>query len=29
MVYIVDADGRIAYVVNGGAEAISAAVRAL
>lgn len=29
VVYIVDADGRIAYVVTGGAEAISAAVRAL
>jgi protein SCO1/2 len=29
IVYIVDADGRIAYVVTGGAEAISAAVRAL
>jgi cytochrome oxidase Cu insertion factor (SCO1/SenC/PrrC family) len=29
MVYVVDANGRIAYVVDGGAEAISAAVRAL
>lgn len=29
IVYIVNADGRIAYVVNGSAEAISAAVRAL
>ncbi|HEX6211819.1 MAG TPA: SCO family protein [Methylomirabilota bacterium] len=29
MVYVVGADGRIAYVVNGGASAISAAVRGL
>jgi protein SCO1/2 len=29
MVYVVGADGRITYVVNGGAEAIAAAVRAL
>lgn len=29
VVYVLDADGRIAYVVNGGAEAIAAALRAL
>ena len=29
IIYIVDAGGRIAYVVSGGAEAIAAAVRAL
>jgi protein SCO1/2 len=29
IVYIVDAGGRIAYVVNGGVEVISAAIRAL
>jgi cytochrome oxidase Cu insertion factor (SCO1/SenC/PrrC family) len=29
IVYVVAADGRIAYVVNGGAETIAAAVRAL
>lgn len=29
LVYVVDADGRIAYVVSGDAQAISAAVRAL
>jgi protein SCO1/2 len=29
IVYIVDADGRIAYAVTGGAEAIAAAIRAL
>jgi len=29
MVYVVGADGRIAYVVSGGADAIAAAVRAL
>ena len=29
IIYIVDADSRIAYVVTGGAEAIAAAVRAL
>jgi protein SCO1/2 len=29
MVYILDADGRIAFVVNGGVEVIAAAVRAL
>jgi hypothetical protein len=29
MVYVIAADGRITYVVNGGADAIAAAVRAL
>ena len=29
IVYVVAADGRIAYVLNGGAETIAAAVRAL
>ncbi len=29
LVYVVSADGRIAYVVNGGADTIAAAVRAL
>ena len=29
IVYVIAADGRIAYVVNGGADTISAAVRAL
>jgi protein SCO1/2 len=29
MVYVISADGRIAYVVNGGPEAIAAAIRAL
>jgi cytochrome oxidase Cu insertion factor (SCO1/SenC/PrrC family) len=29
MIYVVGADGRIAYVVSGGADAVAAAVRAL